>query len=83
MHEFDDEVTAAAVLHDVIEETGVSCDDVEGRFGRRVAVLVGALTENAEIEHEEKRKADLRRAVHAAQFEAAAIFARRQGLQGP
>ena len=75
MHEFDDEVTAAAVLHDVIEETGVSCDDLEGRFGRRVAVLVGALTENAEIEHREERKADLRRNVHAAQFEAAAIFA--------
>jgi (p)ppGpp synthase/HD superfamily hydrolase len=75
MHEFGDEVTAAAVLHDVIEETGVSCDDLEGRFGRRVAVLVGALTENAEIEHREERKADLRRNVHAAQLEAAAIFA--------
>ena len=72
---FEDEVTAAAVLHDVLEETGVSCDDLQERFGDHVASLVGVLTENQQIEPNDKRKAELRRNVHGAQHEAAAIFA--------
>jgi (p)ppGpp synthase/HD superfamily hydrolase len=75
MHGFDDEVTAAAVLHDVLEETGASCDDLEERFGDRVASLVGVLTEDEDIEPHDRRKAELRRNVGDAQYEAAAIFA--------
>jgi len=36
----DDAVLAAAVLHDVIEDCGVSADELEARFGSEVAVLV-------------------------------------------
>jgi len=40
----DADLLCAAVLHDVIEDTGVSRDDLERRFGRRVAGWVQELT---------------------------------------
>jgi (p)ppGpp synthase/HD superfamily hydrolase len=44
-HGVRDEATlAAAVLHDVVEDCGVSATEVEQRFGRPVAELVAALT---------------------------------------
>lgn len=36
----DEEVIAAAVLHDVIEDTDATEDDLYARFGRRIAELV-------------------------------------------
>lgn len=43
---FDPAVIAAALLHDVVEDTGVTIDDIEAQFGSRVAELVSAETEN-------------------------------------
>lgn len=40
------EVIAAAMLHDVVEDAGISLGEVEERFGKRVAELVGSETEN-------------------------------------
>lgn len=37
---------AAALLHDTIEDTPTDYDDIEQRFGRRVADCVSALTKN-------------------------------------
>jgi len=42
----DPEILAAAVLHDVVEDAGVSLDEIERRFGARVAALVGSETED-------------------------------------
>lgn len=42
----DPEVLAAAVLHDVLEDTSVTTQTLEARFGSRVAALVLALSEN-------------------------------------
>ena len=42
----DEEVLAAAVLHDVVEDTSHTLDEIEERFGKRVAELVAAETEN-------------------------------------
>ena len=42
----DTEVLAAAVLHDVVEDTSHTLDEIEARFGKRVAALVAAETEN-------------------------------------
>lgn len=42
----DEDVLCAAVLHDVVEDTSVSMEDVEQRFGARVARLVASETEN-------------------------------------
>lgn len=42
----DQEVLAAAVLHDVVEDTDVTDETLETEFGSRVAQLVGAMSEN-------------------------------------
>ena len=42
----DQEVIAAAVLHDVVEDTKVSIDEIENIFGERVKKLVSSETEN-------------------------------------
>jgi (p)ppGpp synthase/HD superfamily hydrolase len=72
---FDPEMVAAALLHDIVEDSDVTLDDVRERFGDRVAGLVEAMTDRAEIEPYERRKALHRERVVAAGPEAAAIFA--------
>ncbi len=42
----DREILAAMVLHDVVEDTSATLAEIEGRFGLRVAALVGSETEN-------------------------------------
>lgn len=42
----DEEVIAAAALHDVVEDTPVTLDDIRKQFGDRVAELVGIESEN-------------------------------------
>lgn len=42
----DEEVLAAAVLHDTVEDTGVKLVDIEREFGQRVANLVASESEN-------------------------------------
>jgi len=42
----DKEVLAAAVLHDVVEDAEVSLSEIEDRFGKRVAALVGSESED-------------------------------------
>ena len=42
----DQEILAAAVLHDTVEDAGVSFDEIVERFGRRIALLVYTETED-------------------------------------
>ena len=42
----DQELIAAAVLHDVVEDTDVTAQEIEGMFGARVAHYVACETEN-------------------------------------
>lgn len=42
----DQEVIAAAALHDVVEDAGISLEEIEERFGSWVAELVAAETED-------------------------------------
>jgi myo-inositol-1(or 4)-monophosphatase len=42
----DDEVLCAAVLHDTVEDTDVTREQIEAEFGSRVAALVAAESEN-------------------------------------
>jgi (p)ppGpp synthase/HD superfamily hydrolase len=72
---FDPEMIAAALLHDIVEDSDVSVDDVQERFGPRVSALVEAMTDDVEVEPYERRKALHREQVVAAGPEAAAIFA--------
>ncbi len=42
----DEEILAAAVLHDTVEDTSVTAQDILDNFGERVAELVAHETEN-------------------------------------
>lgn len=42
----DLEIIAAAVLHDTLEDTHISVDEISAKFGQRVADLVNSETEN-------------------------------------
>ena len=46
----DQEVIASAVLHDVVEDPGVTIEEIEQRFGKRVRELVESETENKRTE---------------------------------
>lgn len=53
---------AAALLHDVAEDTSYSLKDIEKEFGAETAFLVGGLTKLRSINHSENTKAeDLRK----------------------
>ncbi len=42
----DEQVLAAATLHDVVEDTDVTMEEIRGEFGERVAFLVAGDTED-------------------------------------
>ena len=54
---YDEEVVAAALLHDVVEDTAVTLDDVREHFGPRVAELVACVTENPDLPLTERKLA--------------------------
>jgi (p)ppGpp synthase/HD superfamily hydrolase len=77
LHEagYSDEVVAAGVLHDVLEDTDVERPELEERFGPEVAELVAAVSDDPSIADDVERKAALRDQVAHAGDEAAAVFA--------
>ena len=60
LHEFgykDDDLTAAAWLHDVVEDTDVIIEEIYQAFGNRIGDLVDALTDgNGKTRVEKKKK---------------------------
>ena len=72
---FDPEMVAAALLHDIVEDSDVTVEELRDRFGDRVATLVDAMTDVIEVTPYERRKALHRERIVAAGPEAAAIFA--------
>ena len=63
----EDETTQlAGLLHDVVEDTPRTIDDVRDAFGEEVCALVAALTEDDEIERYTQRKHALRKQIEAA-----------------
>ena len=73
--DYSDPVIAAAVLHDVIEDTDVEYAELERRFGEQVAALVGAVSEPPGGGTYAERKARLREAVARGGADAAAVYA--------
>jgi (p)ppGpp synthase/HD superfamily hydrolase len=71
---FRDQVIAAALLHDVVEDTELSSEEVANRFCDEVAQLVEALSEDEGIEGFEERKREHREQVEEAGYEAVAIY---------
>ncbi|MGN6202250.1 MAG: HD domain-containing protein [Solirubrobacterales bacterium] len=71
---YGDEVLAAALLHDVVEDSATSLDELREKFGGEVAGLVGAMTDDEELEDYRERKAEHRERLAAAPVEALAIY---------
>jgi (p)ppGpp synthase/HD superfamily hydrolase len=69
-----DVLVAAALLHDVLEDTDVTRDRLSQAFGSRVAALVCALTEDDTLGNYRARKADLRSRACSAGPDAGLIF---------
>jgi (p)ppGpp synthase/HD superfamily hydrolase len=64
----DEEMIAAALLHDVVEDTKVTLDGICYEFGERVALLVDDLTDVSKPEHGNRAR---RRAIDRAHTAAA------------
>lgn len=73
-HEYGDEVLAAALLHDVVEDSETTLDELREKFGGEVAGLVGAMTDDEAIDDYRQRKAEHRERLAAAPIEAMAIY---------
>jgi (p)ppGpp synthase/HD superfamily hydrolase len=72
---FSDEVVAAGLLHDTVEDSGVELGQLDREFGRSVADLVAAMTEPDRPSDFRARKAAHRGQIAKAGCAAAAIFA--------
>lgn len=55
----DEEVIAAAYLHDVLEDTKVTAQEVQEAFGSRVLSLVAAETEDKSLSWKERKSATI------------------------
>ncbi|HEX6782902.1 MAG TPA: HD domain-containing protein [Solirubrobacterales bacterium] len=71
---YGEEVLAAALLHDVVEDSDTTLDELRELFGDEVAGMVGALTDDESIEPYRERKAEHRERVAAAASGAHAIY---------
>ena len=71
----DDEILAAAFLHDTVEDTDTSLEEIEEAFGAGVREIVGAMTEDKDIEPYERRKDHHRDQVEAGGERAVLVYA--------
>jgi (p)ppGpp synthase/HD superfamily hydrolase len=71
---FSDEMIAAALLHDVVEDTDMDSETLQERFGERVAELVAALSEDKDISDYQDRKREHREQVEESGPDAVAIY---------
>lgn len=70
----DDEVVAAALLHDAVEKTDTAGDEIAEHFGERIRSLVLALSDDPSIDDYAERKRALRKQVSEAGVDAALIY---------
>jgi (p)ppGpp synthase/HD superfamily hydrolase len=71
---FGDEVLAAALLHDVVEDSELTVEDLRRLFGLEIAETVAALSDDESIESWRDRKDEHRERVRAADGDALAIY---------
>jgi GTP pyrophosphokinase len=73
--DYDEATLAAALLHDVVEDSDTTIEDLRGEFGDQVADLVAALSDDESIESYRDRKDEHRGRVAAVDGDALAIYA--------
>lgn len=61
----DPDVLAAALLHDTIEDTDTTYDEIRGEFGRRIADLVAEVTDAKFLAKGSRKRIQVSRAAHA------------------
>jgi guanosine-3',5'-bis(diphosphate) 3'-pyrophosphohydrolase len=71
----DDELIAATFLHDVVEDTDHTIEEITDRFGPEVGAVVEAMTEDKSIESYEPRKEHHRDQVEAGGRRPALVYA--------
>jgi (p)ppGpp synthase/HD superfamily hydrolase len=70
-----DEIVAAGLLHDVVEDTDTTVEEIRSQFGAAVARLVDALTEDPSVKDYRERKSGLRRKIASAGRDAVVVSA--------
>lgn len=60
----DPEIITAAVLHDTVEDTGVSFEEIAERFGEAVAAYVRELTDDKSLPKAERKQKQVEKAPH-------------------
>jgi guanosine-3',5'-bis(diphosphate) 3'-pyrophosphohydrolase len=73
-HGYGDDALAAALLHDVVEDSDTTVEDLRQQFGDRVAELVAALSDDESIEDYRERKDEHRARVRRFDGDAFAIY---------
>ncbi len=63
----DIEVIVAAVLHDTVEDTQTTFEEIADRFGDRVAGLVAEVTDDKTLPKAERKRLQIEHAAHASQ----------------
>jgi (p)ppGpp synthase/HD superfamily hydrolase len=71
---YPDEVLAAALLHDVVEDSDTTVEDLRAEFDDEIADLVAALSDDESIESYRDRKDEHRGRVAAVDGDALAIY---------
>jgi (p)ppGpp synthase/HD superfamily hydrolase len=72
---YDDPTVAAALLHDVVEDSDTTVAELRAEFGDEIADLVAALSDDEAIESYRERKDEHRRRVCEVDGDALAIYA--------
>ncbi|HEY2056316.1 MAG TPA: HD domain-containing protein [Solirubrobacterales bacterium] len=74
-HGYGEPTLAAAILHDVVEDSDTTVEELRAEFGDQIADLVAALSDDESIESYRERKDEHRRRVAAVDGDALAIYA--------
>jgi (p)ppGpp synthase/HD superfamily hydrolase len=72
---YPDEILAAALLHDVVEDSDTTVEDLRGEFGGEIADLVAALSDDESIGPYRDRKDEHRSRVADVDGDALAVYA--------
>ena len=75
IRDYGEATLAAALLHDVVEDSDTTVDELRAEFGDEIADLVAALSDDESIESYRDRKDEHRRRVAAVDGDALAIYA--------
>jgi guanosine-3',5'-bis(diphosphate) 3'-pyrophosphohydrolase len=72
MNEPSKELIIAALLHDTMEDTDVSNEEIEEKFGKQISDIVSEVTDNMSLPSEKRRKIQIEKA-HSLSYEARCI----------